>query len=35
MLTAMKLIIHASTDKFPELPWPEGIPLPTSQQVRS
>jgi hypothetical protein len=24
----MKLQIRASTDKFAELPWPEGIPLP-------
>lgn len=24
----MKLKISASTDKFAELPWPEGIPLP-------
>ena len=24
----MKLKISASTDKFAELPWPEGVPLP-------
>ena len=24
----MKLKISASTDKFTDLPWPEGIPLP-------
>lgn len=24
----MKLQIRASTDRFAELPWPDGIPLP-------
>jgi len=24
----MKLKISASTDRFAELPWPEGVPLP-------